>query len=141
MAAAHGVPGGSSERCSVSVGVKCFAESGWLRDLAVLAGLGVALVVGVVVLDGIGALICAWALGALTASAFFGWYIGGDVFLVPWMWGSLGEEATAGELEKLGSVWFVAHDIENSYGNWDHVVVGPGGVFLDRHARYFSAPP
>jgi hypothetical protein len=101
-----------------------------LRDLLILGGLEAALVVGVVVLHGIGALFCAWALGALTAFAFLGWYIGGDVFSLPWMWGSLGEQATGEELEKLGSVWFVAHDIENSHGNWDHVVVGPGGVFL-----------
>jgi Nuclease-related domain len=31
-------------------------------------------------------------------------------------------------LERVG--WRVIHDIPNARGNWDHVVVGPGGLFL-----------
>ena len=43
--------------------------------------------------------------------------------------GAFGEQWTAEELEKLGSAWRVYHDIPDGFGNWDHVVVGPGGVF------------
>ncbi len=128
MPVAHGVPGASSLRMFRRRRREVFREQ--RRDLLIMGGLAAALVVGVVVLDGVGALICAFALGAASTFAFIGWFIGGDVFSLPWMWGSLGEQATAEELEKLGSDWFVAHDIEHNYGNWDHVAVGPGGVFL-----------
>jgi hypothetical protein len=45
--------------------------------------------------------------------------------------GAEGERLTARELTGLASgAWFVEHDIGHRFGNWDHVVVGPGGVFL-----------
>jgi hypothetical protein len=45
--------------------------------------------------------------------------------------GADGERLTARELARLPSdAWFVAHDIGHRFGNWDHVVVGPAGVFL-----------
>lgn len=47
-----------------------------------------------------------------------------------WERGAEGERRTARVLESLGSRWTVRHDIPTRYGNYDHVVVGPGGVFL-----------
>ena len=33
-------------------------------------------------------------------------------------------------LEGLDSSWAYEHDLPHGFGNWDHVVVGPGGIFL-----------
>jgi hypothetical protein len=79
-----------------------------------------------------------------------GWWDIGAAFLAGawvgvamWVWdsppehiervrrGAEGERKTAKELKRLGlRDWTVVHDIEGRFGNWDHVVVGPGGVFL-----------
>jgi len=48
-----------------------------------------------------------------------------------WQDGAVGEQwtgRTLRELEPQG--WRIFHDLKASYGNIDHVVVGPGGVFL-----------
>jgi hypothetical protein len=42
-----------------------------------------------------------------------------------------GERQTAKALAALDrEQWTVVHDIECRYGNWDHIVIGPPGVFL-----------
>lgn len=52
-------------------------------------------------------------------------------FIESWRMGRDGERWTEKELRSLGREgWKVRHDIESRYGNIDHVVVGPGGVFL-----------
>jgi hypothetical protein len=85
-------------------------------------------------------------VGALAS----GWWDIGAAFLAGvwvgmamWVWdsppeyiervrrGAEGERNTARELKRLGlRDWTVVHDIEARFGNWDHVVVGRGGVFL-----------
>jgi hypothetical protein len=48
-----------------------------------------------------------------------------------WQEGAEGERKTAKELfPLLDRGWHVVHDVEGNYGNFDHVVVGPGGLFL-----------
>ncbi len=47
-----------------------------------------------------------------------------------WLEGAYGEGATARALEKLPRDWHVLHDLRNGDYNFDHVVVGPPGVFL-----------
>lgn len=48
-----------------------------------------------------------------------------------WNTGAEGERKTAKVLRPLeGLGWHVSHDIQTGYGNYDHVVVGPAGVFL-----------
>jgi hypothetical protein len=48
-----------------------------------------------------------------------------------WNTGAEGERKTAKALRPLeGLGWHISHDIQTGYGNYDHVVVGPGGVFL-----------
>jgi hypothetical protein len=59
-----------------------------------------------------------------------GWVIGGDVYSLPWMWGAVGERQTAEALNGLDGSWRCEHDIPRGRGNWDHVLVGPPGVFL-----------
>jgi hypothetical protein len=62
--------------------------------------------------------------------AMVGWTIAFDVHALTWLWGSLGEEQTAAELVKLGPEWFTRHDVARTYGNWDHISVGPAGIFM-----------
>lgn len=48
-----------------------------------------------------------------------------------WERGSEGERRTESRLQPLEEEgWFVFHDIQRPGHNWDHVVVGPAGVFL-----------
>ena len=45
--------------------------------------------------------------------------------------GEWGEKATARALKPLlREGWHAIHDLQNEYGNIDHVLIGPGGVFL-----------
>src|SRR5207247_2274258 len=41
-----------------------------------------------------------------------------------------GEQQTAAVLGRLGAGWHSIHDVPQSRGNWDHICVGPAGVFL-----------
>lgn len=47
-----------------------------------------------------------------------------------WSDGAYGEAATAKQLDRLPEGWEVLHDLGNGDYNFDHVVVGPPGVFL-----------
>jgi len=48
-----------------------------------------------------------------------------------WQDGAIGEQWTGRALRELESQgWRIFHDLAASHGNIDHVVVGPGGVFL-----------
>jgi hypothetical protein len=50
--------------------------------------------------------------------------------IAKWRRGYEGERATEKALRALGAGWHVHHDIQGRFGNLDHIVVGPGGVFL-----------
>jgi hypothetical protein len=52
------------------------------------------------------------------------------------MWGATGERQTASELARLPDTWRVAHDVPDGRGNWDHIVIGPAGVFAI--SKWFS---
>jgi hypothetical protein len=58
-------------------------------------------------------------------------------FIENWREGAEGEERTGKELARLESTgWNLRHDLPDTYGNIDHVAIGPGGVFLlDSKAR------
>ncbi len=48
-----------------------------------------------------------------------------------WLRGAEGERKTERVLRPLERAgWIVSHDLEAKYGNVDHLLVGPGGVFL-----------
>jgi hypothetical protein len=100
------------------------------RDVATLSGLIVAAAIWVSLADGLSQVLAAFVLGAGVTAFFFGWVMGFNARLLRWRWGAWGEEWTAEELKKLGEEWRVFHDLEDGSGNLDHVVVGPGGVFL-----------
>jgi len=101
----------------------------WRIWSALLAVVPVALLL-VVFFGRTGLGVAGWMLGFITATVIFGWAIAFDVHALPWLWGSWGEEWTGEELAKLPSGWFVRHDVANGYGNWDHIAIGPSGVFM-----------
>jgi hypothetical protein len=98
----------------------------WATMLAILAGA----VVAVFLTAGRSQLIFAGLVGAASALLSFGWLLGGDVRSMTWIWGRIGEQQTEAELDKLGLDWQVEHDIPTRHGNWDHLAVGPAGLFL-----------
>jgi hypothetical protein len=100
------------------------------RDWTKLVVFIIASAVAVALTGGVVQLIAAGLLGVMLTLAFFGWTIGGDAHSLSWMWGRVGEQQTEEALQGLGPEWHVEHDIPRQRGNWDHVVVGPAGVFV-----------
>ena len=123
-----GRAGRSAVRCFHDQRIKNLRRE-WKLWLA-FAGLAALAVVFMVRFGRIGLGVGGWILGFITAFCLFGWMIGFDVRALPLLWGSWGEEDTGLELTRLGARWYVRHDIPNKYGNWDHVAVGPPGVFM-----------
>ncbi len=103
-------------------------RAAWLDWTGLALLLGAALL-GVFLAGGTLQVISAWMAGFTMAVAVFGWMIGGHVSSLPWMWGATGERQTASQLERLPEGWHVVHDIPDGRGNWDHIAVGPAGVF------------
>lgn len=81
-------------------------------------------------LDGIAARFVASASGFLIGVFFVMYSLGGHISAFRWWLGAEGERETAKEIERLGPDWHCEHDLEHGRGNWDHVLVGPAGVFL-----------
>lgn len=104
------------------------------RDRSLLpaaAGITAVAVLLMVSFGGLGLAIGGFMLGFLTAVGMVGWMIAFDVHALTWLWGSWGEQQTAEELAKVEEAgWYVHHDVAKDYGNWDHIVVGPPGVFM-----------
>jgi hypothetical protein len=80
--------------------------------------------------SGVAARALAAIAGILGGVIFVLWSLGGHVSAFRWLLGAQGERETGAEIEKLGSEWHCDHDLEHERGNWDHVLVGPAGVFL-----------
>jgi Nuclease-related domain len=99
------------------------------RGIVVGCGLIVGFALWVVWSSGWQRTFAAFLLGAAVRVLLFGWLLGFDARSLRWLWGAAGEEWTAEELSRLGAGWQVFHDIPDGGGNWDHVVVGPSGVF------------
>jgi hypothetical protein len=99
----------------------------------------VGLAVGLPFAHGIAQLFMAAALGSLLTMLYVGWELGGDVHSLTWRWGQFGEQETEDTLRTLDDRWQVIHDLPRERGNWDHVVVGPAGVFLLETKSYRAA--
>jgi hypothetical protein len=56
--------------------------------------------------------------------------LGGHISAFRWWQGAIGERDTAKEIERLGAEWHCEHDLQYDHGNYDHVLVGPPGIFL-----------
>jgi hypothetical protein len=99
---------------------------------SLLFGTGLLLVCAYYVVRGDGFLqtFMAFVLGAGLTGLWVGWMLGFNARHLTWAWGAAGEQWTADELARLNSAeWRVHHDIPDGRGNWDHVAVGPPGVF------------
>jgi Nuclease-related domain len=108
----------------------------WLLTVALAGGC----VVAAVLFDSRpAALIFAGLAGSAVTVCLVGWIIGGDVYSLPWMWGAIGERQTAEALNGLDDSWTCEHDLPRRRGNWDHVLVGPPGVFLLDSKRLTSS--
>jgi hypothetical protein len=75
-----------------------------------------------------------WFAGFLGGACYSFWLYARDavpVHIERWMDGAQGEKWTEKRLRPLErDGWIVAHDLEAKFGNVDHFIVGPGGVFL-----------
>ena len=76
----------------------------------------------------------AWLAGALFGATYALWLVAKDdvpKHIENWRTGAEGERMTEKELRPLANEgWYVAHDLEGRFGNVDHVVIGPAGVFI-----------
>src|SRR5436190_21682192 len=45
-------------------------------------------------------------------------------------WRAAGEQQTAAVLGRAGADWWSVQDVAQSRGKWDHICVGPAGVFM-----------
>ncbi|MEI2650145.1 MAG: nuclease-related domain-containing protein [Dermatophilaceae bacterium] len=76
-----------------------------------------------------------WNAGLLTGMALAFWVWARQsppAFVEHWLEGAWGEQRTAKALKTLPPEWTVLHDLPTGDGgtNIDHLVIGPGGVFL-----------
>ena len=79
---------------------------------------------------GIAARVLAFSSGGIAGMALVVLGMGGHVSTFMWWLGVEGERQTGREIEKLGADWHCEHSIKHRYGDWDHVLVGPPGIFL-----------
>jgi hypothetical protein len=101
------------------------------RLFATLCGpfIAAGLIVGILDRDPI-----AWSAGFVAGAFLALWVVLRDSpprYVESWRDGAEGErkaEKTLKPLERAG--WRVVHDVQNGRGNYDHVAVGPGGVYL-----------
>jgi Nuclease-related domain len=99
--------------------------------LALVCGPFIAGGVAVLLLDGHP---LSWIAGGAAGAFAAAWAVVRDeppAYIEHWREGAEGERKTAKELKPLLQAGFhVVHDVQLRYGNYDHVVVGPSGVFL-----------
>jgi hypothetical protein len=100
------------------------------RTWGALVSFLVAMPVGVAFTHGAWQLVFAALFGGTLVLLLVGWEIGGDAHSLSWLWGRVGEQQTEDALKALDRRWQVIHDVPRERGNWDHVVVGPAGIFL-----------
>jgi nuclease-like protein len=94
--------------------------------LLVLAVFGASTTIAVA--DGLARVFAAGVLGALLTLAIVGWKVGGHVTSLVWLW--VGKQKTEAVLRQLDDDWSCEHDIPHRRGMWDHVLVGPSGVYM-----------
>lgn len=84
----------------------------------------------------------AWSLGLTTAlcmCAYMCLHDWAPAHIENWHTGAEGERKTERVLVKLERAgWRARHDLEAQFGNIDHLLVGPGGVFLLDSKQYLG---
>jgi Nuclease-related domain len=75
-----------------------------------------------------------WGMGLICGAAVGAWITMRETpphYIEKWHDGAEGERKTEKALKKLEKTGLrVVHDIQARYGNYDHIAVGPSGVFL-----------
>jgi hypothetical protein len=126
-----GVAGGSAERKYQDL-TKAWRRR--MRSRFLQLALVLAPVVGLLVLAGLKWESLRWTSGFLVGCVFAFFVIARmspPAWIENWQDGAFGEQWTAKSLRPLEARgWVVLHDLPGERGNLDHVVVGPGGVFL-----------
>lgn len=127
-----GVAGGSAERKYADL-TKAWRRR--MRSRFLLMALILAPVVGLLIFVGVkwdGQF--RWSSGFLVGCVFAMFVIlrmSPPAWIENWQDGAIGEQWTGKSLRPLEARgWVVLHDLPGVSGNLDHVVVGPGGVFL-----------
>ena len=126
-----GVAGGSAERKYEDL-TKAWRRR--MRSRVLLMVLVMAPVVGLLVLAGVKWEHLRWISG-FTVGCVFAFFVimrlSPPAWIENWQDGAIGEQWTGKALRPLEARgWVVLHDLPGERGNLDHVVVGPGGVFL-----------
>ncbi|MDX6399888.1 MAG: hypothetical protein QOF27_494 [Gaiellaceae bacterium] len=94
--------------------------------LLVLAVFGASTTIAVS--QGLAQVVAAGVLGSLLTLAIVGWKVGGHVTSLVWLW--VGKQKTGAVLRQLDDDWSCEHDIPHRRGMWDHILVGPSGVYM-----------
>jgi hypothetical protein len=79
---------------------------------------------------GVGGRFLLFLSGALFGAGIVAIALGGHVSTFRWWQGAEGERETADQIERLSGEWHCEHDLVHEHGNWDHVLIGPPGIFL-----------
>lgn len=76
----------------------------------------------------------AWCAGLAVGAAAGLWTVLWETpprYVENWRLGAEGERLTERELRPLEeNGWHIVHDVQNGRGNYDHVAIGPSGVYL-----------
>jgi hypothetical protein len=76
----------------------------------------------------------AWCAGMVTGGFLAMWIAFRETpprYVETWREGAEGERKTEKALKRLEQAgWRVVHDVQNGHGNYDHIAVGPTGVYL-----------
>lgn len=100
--------------------------------VAIFGGLGAGVLVALAAtrLEGVARLVVsALVIAAVAAVSWMG-RDGGRLDALPWLQGYRGERAVGQALRDLVPLGYrIIHDVETGFGNIDHIVVGPTGVF------------
>jgi integrative and conjugative element protein (TIGR02256 family) len=101
------------------------------RLLAISCGPFIAAGLVVLVVDGH---LLSWAGGVLFGAFIAIWIAIRETpprYVEKWQAGAEGERKTARALRRLERKgWTLRHDVQRRYGNYDHIAVGPSGVYL-----------
>ena len=101
------------------------------RPLTVVLGPFIAAGLAVLFLDGHALSWCAGAFAGVFVGAWIAFRETPPSYVENWHDGAEGERKTEKALEPLErSGWHIVHDVQARYGNYDHIAVGPAGVFL-----------
>lgn len=103
--------------------------------LLLLATFGPIILAGIAVLvvDGQFVSWCAGAVAGVALGAWIGIRESPPAYIEQWQAGAEGERKTEKALAPLKRHgWHIVHDVPTRSGNYDHIAVGPAGIFTAR---------